>query len=436
MSAKNAQLSRRSFLKIAGLGATAGVVASCATPPQSESAASTQKPLGPAKVRYAHMNCWDKVMCQGQKDLIADFNSTHPNIQVESVEWSWGNYLSTLTAAVSAGEAPDVMHVGWGEVVSIGRPYFETIDSYLTDDLKKNIRPASWTSSIFDGKTYGVPVSEQLNEVLYYRTDVWEKAGIDKEPETWDDYVAVGKKLIEAGFTDAWAMQASGAPIITRLLETQFQNGSPMYIQDGDKWKQSLDTPEAIEAGKYWYSLWREHKIISQANLQRTTADVIPLFADGKIGMMNDIVQAYFTFVQDHKDILDKIRIAPVMRKKAPATMGGAFALSMFKQSKSKQAAWEFIQWATSVDVMNKYWVPQGKILPTRLDAKYPDMPDYIKDRLIDYQANQKVFPFIPEWESIKGKVLTPVLGEMATGAMDFDTGWENIIKQTDFLIG
>lgn len=438
MKAKGSDISRRSFLKIASTAAAATVLARCTTAPQAETAPTeAPKPAaGPVKIRYAHMNCWDEVMCKGQRDLIAEFNAAHPKIQVEPVEWSWSNYLATLTASVTAGEAPDVMNVGWGEVVSLGRPYFISIDSYLDDDLKSNIRPASWMSCKLGDQTFGVPVFEQLNEVLYYREDVWEKAGIAKEPETWEEFVAVAHQLQEAGIDDAWGMQAQGAPIVTRFLETQFQNGSEVFLQEGEKWKHTFDMPEAEEAARFWYSLWRDKKVISQSNLERSTSDLVPVFAEGKMGMLYDIVQAYFTLRQQYPDMADKIRIAPAMRKKTGATMGGAFSLSIFQQSKNKDAAWEFVKWACGADVMNKYWIPTTKVLPTRTDVNYPDMPDHILKRFQEYQAAQRVFPFVPEWEAVKGKVLTPILGEMASdGGVSFESGWKTIKEQTDFVI-
>lgn len=432
-------LSRRSFLKGITLGIAGATLAACAPGAITTQTSSTNptpaanKP-GPAKVRYAHMNCWDDTMCKGQRDLVKEFNDSHPNIVVEPVEWSWGNYLATLTASVSAGEAPDIMNVGWGEVVSLGRPYFEPLDSYINDDLKQNINPASWTSSKLNDKTYGIPVFEQLNEVEYFRQDVWDNAGITKEPETWEDYVQVLKTLKDSGISDPWGMQANGAPIVSRFLEIQFQNGSDVFKNDGDKWTHTFNTPEAKEAAKFWYDLWNDFGVIPKGNLQRSTSDLEPLFKEGKVGLLSNITQSYFSMVSTYPDIADQIRVAPVMRNKVGATLGGAFGMSMFLQSKAKQAAWEFIAWATSKDVMQKYWVPTAKVLPTRKDVPLPKMHEQVTTRMAEYQKAQRVFPFFPDWEAVKGKVLTPVLGEMAGGKVDFETGYQNIIKQIEFL--
>lgn len=434
--AKPHVLSRRTALKLLGAGA---FLAACApvTAPSSGNGEAAAPSSSPATIHYAHMNCWDETLCNGQHELTAEFNKNHSDAQVEAVEWSWSNYLATLTAAVSAGESPDVMNVGWGEVVSLGRPYFITLNDYITDDLTKNIRPASWTSCKLGDQVYGIPVFEQLNELLYYRTDVWEKAGITQEPVSWTDYVDTAKQLQEAGITDAWGMQAQGAPIVTRFLELQMQNGSPVFVEEGDKWSHTLNTPEGKESGQFWYDLWRTEKVISQANLQRSSTQLEPLFADGTLGMYYGITQSYFSMAQTYPDIADKIRIAPIMTKKQGATMGGAFSLSIFDESQAKDAAWSFVEWATSADIMNRYWIPQTRVLPTRMDVDYPEMPEEVIARFKEYQEAQSVFPFIPTWEDIKGRAFTPVLGQMAAeGGVDFESGWAQLVSQTEEAMG
>src|SRR5688500_11896708 len=111
----SAMLTRRATLKLLSAGAAGAFLAACA-PVAAPSGDAPVAAAEPVTVRYAHMNCWDEVLCGGQRDLTTEFNENNADVQVEGVEWSWGNYLATLTASVSAGEAPDVMNVGWGEV--------------------------------------------------------------------------------------------------------------------------------------------------------------------------------------------------------------------------------------------------------------------------------------------------------------------------------
>ena len=62
-------------------------------------------------------------------------------------------------------------------------------------DLKlENLEPASLTYTQYEGKRWGLPVV-MTTPVLAYRKDLFEKAGIDKVPTNWDEYLAAAKKL-------------------------------------------------------------------------------------------------------------------------------------------------------------------------------------------------------------------------------------------------
>ena len=52
-----------------------------------------------------------------------------------------------------------------------------------------------------DGKLYGVTYTFGDRSAMFYKTDTMKKAGIDKQPTNWDEFVANFKKLNAAGVT-------------------------------------------------------------------------------------------------------------------------------------------------------------------------------------------------------------------------------------------
>jgi ABC-type glycerol-3-phosphate transport system substrate-binding protein len=78
------------------------------------------------------------------------------------VKWTWSTYWATLMASIGAGESPDVMNVGWGEVTQLGRPHGVKINQMLTQEMKEKWLPESWRSATYlDGSIYGVPTFDQ-----------------------------------------------------------------------------------------------------------------------------------------------------------------------------------------------------------------------------------------------------------------------------------
>ncbi len=82
------------------------------------------------------------------------------------VDYAAGGYLEDLTGRIAQDKA-----IQWADIA----PFFRDF------------------SSNFGGKTYLVPFDGDFH-MLYYRTDVLEKAGL-KPPTTWDEYLAVAKAL-------------------------------------------------------------------------------------------------------------------------------------------------------------------------------------------------------------------------------------------------
>jgi multiple sugar transport system substrate-binding protein len=82
------------------------------------------------------------------------------------VDYVAGGYLEDLTDRVAKDKA-----IQWNDIA----PFFRDF------------------SSSYGGKTYLIPMDGDFH-MLYYRTDVFDKAGL-KPPTTWDEYLADAKKL-------------------------------------------------------------------------------------------------------------------------------------------------------------------------------------------------------------------------------------------------
>lgn len=70
-------------------------------------------------------------------------------------------------------------------------------DPSLPDLQVQNFVEASLTYTEYENKRWGLPLV-MTTPVFIYRKDLFEAAGIDKVPATWDEYVAAAKKLHNA----------------------------------------------------------------------------------------------------------------------------------------------------------------------------------------------------------------------------------------------
>lgn len=67
-------------------------------------------------------------------------------------------------------------------------------DSSLSEISVDKLSPASTTYTEYEGKRWGLPLV-MTTPVFVYRKDLFEKAGITKVPENWDEYREAAKKL-------------------------------------------------------------------------------------------------------------------------------------------------------------------------------------------------------------------------------------------------
>lgn len=134
--------------------------------------------------------------------MVKEFNDAHPNIHVTATyqgSYSGGGpEQQKLLAALAAGNPPDIAQI---EVNSMGVFANSGKLMDLTDfmnqssvDKPDNFLNGMLVSTQWNGKYYGVPLNRSV-PVFYYNKTLFQKAGIQNPPKTWDDVVTDAKKL-------------------------------------------------------------------------------------------------------------------------------------------------------------------------------------------------------------------------------------------------
>src|SRR5262249_46281572 len=128
------------------------------------------------------------------KELVADWNKTHPTMQVEYEFFAMTPYFKKLSAALSTRSAADMFTVidtllpsfTTKEVLAPIRP--EWLGYKNLDDMKKAYLPGALDGYIHDGKLYAVPMIASVFS-LYLNRQHFREAGLDPDkdyPRTWE----------------------------------------------------------------------------------------------------------------------------------------------------------------------------------------------------------------------------------------------------------
>ncbi|GAA4892229.1 sugar ABC transporter substrate-binding protein [Tessaracoccus lubricantis] len=211
----------------------------------------------------------------------------------------------------------------------------------------EDFQESSRDAVTLDGAIYGVPLMTERH-VMYYRKDLLEAAGIEV-PTTLEELEAAAKALHnpDENMTGI-AMRGQNVPAVTQFSSFLYSFGGD--FQDGDT--ATINTPEAIEAYETYGRLLRESGPVGVTSMGWVEASA--LFAQGRAAFYLDADSQAYTFLDpDSSAVVETVDYAPF-----PAGPAGAHPYSIVPwtaginaYSEKKDAAWDFIQWATSEDM-------------------------------------------------------------------------------------
>jgi trehalose/maltose transport system substrate-binding protein len=217
-----------------------------------------------------------------------------------------------------------------------------------------------------NGKLIAIPWYTDFG-LLYYRTDLLQKYGFNKPPETWDELEQMAKKIMDGekaqspNFTGfVWQGKAYEG-LTCNALEWIASHGGGWIIDDG---KPSLNNPRAIKAlnrARGWVGT------ISPAGVTGyEEEDARNAFQSGNAAFMRNWPYAYSTGNEAKSAIKGKFDVAPLPHEpgqKSASAVGG-WQLGVSKYSKNKDAAIEFVRYLTSAGPQ-KYRALAGSLAPT-----------------------------------------------------------------------
>ncbi len=296
------------------------------------------------------------------KDLVDNgFNQGNTGVQA-SINLVQGAILE----ATLAGKGPDVALFLGGDFpiqcaardllvnVKEFRDFEETVKSRYTDTIT--------TLYSYNGGVYGLPVS-QIFPMMFYRTDILEELNVKKIPETWDELIQIIPVLQRSYLTVGLVQPTSN--LSSSIFESGdtfsmlvLQTGNNMYVDDLSK--TTFDQKPIVDVFKKWTDFYTIFDF-------EQTYDPFTRFRTGEMPI---IINNYTFFNQltvsapEIKGLWDFSHVpgTPVLDENGEPTGKINFAANsssagavIFKKCTDKNAAWEFIKWFTSDDVMTSY---------------------------------------------------------------------------------
>ena len=264
---------------------------------------------------------------------------------------------------MAGGEAPDLCELG-----TTMNPFYaemgalQTVDAYLEKwGIAKDLDPGLVESAMVDGKMYGVPWYAG-GRILMYRKDYFDEAGLKKAPATWAEFLATAKalqKVDKDGKTTRYGFAFQGGAGRLTWLPFVWQNGGEIAVKKEGKWVSTINSPEAVEAIRFYTDLLLKHKLAPDASVTWNALNARQAFALGDCAMIIEGPWALAAIEKTNPDIRKVLGVALLPGNKKQATFAGGSNLVLFKQSKRKDLAAEFVRLMMS----DKYQLELARLL-------------------------------------------------------------------------
>jgi N,N'-diacetylchitobiose transport system substrate-binding protein len=334
------------------------------------------------------------------KGYATEFQAKNPDAKVNIEFVPWAQAHDKFTTAIAGGKVPDVAEMGttWTpEFADQGA--FEPVPAAGSGEYVSSLVDAA----TLDDEVWGKPWYAGAR-ALVYRKDVFKKAGIDAPPKTWDELATAAQAIKEKG-GGIYPLAFNG---LTEhyYLPTIWQAGGEIATQDGDTWKAAVDTPEGVEAIRYYTDFYKQG-YVPKAAIGWEEPDAQEAFINGDIAMLIAGGWTYNSIIQTKPELESKIGTAlgPAGPSGKDTAFAGGSHLVVFKESDNVETANAFVDFMLEPQNLNKFTSAIG-FLPGTVEGI--ETSGYLEDpvrkpfaeQLLEHSA---VYPPSPRWGALEG---------------------------------
>lgn len=353
-----------------------------------------------------------------QKAMIDKFEKDNPGSKLKIEVQQWDGIVSKLqTSLASDNESPDLVELGNNQTATFTavNAFAKLTDMYEEMGGKKLIQSFIDAAKLGDD-VYAFPLYAGARGV-YYRTDLFEQAGI-AVPQTIDEFTDAVIKLQEANpeKKDNFSGMYMAAVDIHGVESYLFANGFDYAEQEGGKWVGKVSSPESIKALTNLKRIF-DNGTKFAGDSQASQKSFERLFSSGEAGVL---IGTGNIGTKIDKKLWDENKIGviaiPSDKPGVPGkTFAGGSSIAMAAKAPHPEAAKKLLKTIFSEDIqkaiaVNDGWVPGNSDYGK--DAKSP-----LGDKAAEIVGNSKLTPNSAEWGvNFSGAELSEFYGRIAKG--------------------
>ena len=336
--------------------------------------------------------------------LVPEFERLNPGIKIKVQQVPWTAAQEKLVTAFASDNTPDACQLGNTWV-----PQFAALDAIvplneyvkISDQInQEKYFPGIWETNVLDNQVFGIPWYIDTR-VMFYRKDVFERAGYINPPKNWIELLDLSKKIKamhprEEKYaiylpTNEWA------PFVMFGMEA----GSSLLKNEntlGD-----FSSKEFKEAFKYSIEFHKQN--LAPIGISQVT-NVYQAFADEYFSIY---ISGPWNIPECKKwmigNLSDKWMTAPMpgyANDYPGVSLAGGSSLVIFKDSKYKKEVWRFFEYLSKKSTQIEFYKLLNNLPAIKEAWEDPIFKDdpYMQAFYLQFM-NVRATPKIPEWEQI-----------------------------------
>lgn len=311
--------------------------------------------------------------------LIAEYEKTHPNIDIVYERQSQKDYRERLVNNLAKGQGPDIFrfHNTW---VPMLRAELDRIPPSVIPpgDFAQIFYPVHVNDLAIEGGIVGIPL-EYDALTLFVNVDIFSRNNTPY-PKTWDDLRKVAKELTikdekglikQSGVALGLTSNVDHWPEIVLLMILQ-NRGDPANPED-----------KLVENALSFYTLFYQVDQVWDETMPPSTI----AFSSGKLAMYFGPSWRAFEIMQQNPSLNFRTIPLPQLPKEKEdepsVSVASYWVEGVWSKGKNKEAAWDFLKFLSQKDSLEKFYQNAAKV--RAFGEPYPrkDMSDLLLDHPI-----------------------------------------------------
>ncbi|OOC58586.1 ABC transporter substrate-binding protein [Paenibacillus ihbetae] len=358
---------------------------------------------GVTTLRFATWDTGDALKIE--QDIAKKFEESHPGTKVQVEAYADG-FDQKLAAGFGAANPPDVMYM-WD--FPTYHQSLEPLDDYASKDKDLNID--DFYQGLFNygkigDKLYGIPAGF-TTRVVYYNKKLFDEAGIAYPADgwTWTDFQDIAKRLTDPS-KKQYGFGVRAENDTYDLQGLVWSNGGSFISEDGTMIEGYMNSKETAEAIQMLGDMLKNGTaVLAGGKGQQSGEDI---FKAGKIAMWESGIWPLESFREAGIDV-GTVEMPAFPGKPVKGVLAES-ALSIAKDSKHKDLAWEFIKFYVSNEAI-KMRVADLPVRASVVNELKKDQDPLYKPyyTMLERSDNTPAFLLNPKWNEVNRQLSAAV---------------------------